>query len=909
MSAIAGLADWVTVGLVWVVARVVFILLTAAAATWLLRGGSAATRHRIWTTAVVVSLVLPLMSLVVPRLEFGAPWLSSPASPAGYVFAAEPVVVVAPAVAPKLVVVPRPDVSEGVSHAPRGSGRAAGAPVPTPFEGTPAVVAIQPDAVSGPFALLPSVWLVLFGIWAVVAAGLLMRVAVTTAQARLSAGRLRDVTDSALGTAVLRVARQRGIGRLRVLLGAADAMPATWGIAHPVLMLPAGALSWTAARLDTVARHELAHIGRGDVVAQLLADILCALHWFNPLAWVAANRMRVERELACDDEVLAAGARPSDYATELVSLARGLRELRVPATAVAMARRSGLHARVEAVLDEGRRRGSSRVVLRRIRFAGIALLILMAALTPRATAAAPETLVPPVPEHARSVFDLPGPIDLAWRWSQAFLDRLNITFHLGKIDIPAPPRGVGIGVGPVADAVVVPDTNTPDIASAPVAEPVRSAVQTGTLCWTNTERGSTSVSRNDRGFVLDFNRGSCSVDVRVRGELRFNADFSRITSLSSGGRAEFEESDGRRSRRVELRDDDGALRQRWVVDGRERPFDGQAQAWLDAMLLNTFRSGGLAAEERATALLRTGGVDALLAEMQLLHGDWARGLYYRLVLSDGGLDDARTATLLRQMTTEIRSDHTRQQILETVAERRALTDARVRAAYIAAAASIESDHSRSRALDAALRQRLSGSDLAAILDAAAGIGSDHNKTELLVQMAERHALSPELRTAYLAVARTIDSDHSAGMAAHALLERGSPSQDEIALALGIAAGIDSDHTRAELLARLAGHADLTDAGQRRRFEDALAGIRSDHSMGTVLMAVMEHGVEEVRAGVVLRAARSINSDHTRGQVLIRLAEAGGVTNATRAAFEEAVAGISSSHTRQRVEQTLREARR
>jgi len=47
-----------------------------------------------------------------------------------------------------------------------------------------------------------------------------------------------------------------------------------------------------------VLLHELAHVLRRDAVAQLVADAACAVQWWNPLAWLVASRLRVERELA-----------------------------------------------------------------------------------------------------------------------------------------------------------------------------------------------------------------------------------------------------------------------------------------------------------------------------------------------------------------------------------------------------------------------------------------------------------------------------------------------------------------------------------------------------------------------------------------------------------------------------------
>jgi len=74
--------------------------------------------------------------------------------------------------------------------------------------------------------------------------------------------------------------------------------------------------------------------------------------WFHPAVWWVARRLRIERELACDDRVIASGVRRSDYAELLVQAAEALATSdSIPAAALALSRRRGLRERLVAVLD------------------------------------------------------------------------------------------------------------------------------------------------------------------------------------------------------------------------------------------------------------------------------------------------------------------------------------------------------------------------------------------------------------------------------------------------------------------------------------------------------------------------------------------------------------------------------
>lgn len=115
--------------------------------------------------------------------------------------------------------------------------------------------------------------------------------------------------------------------------------PTLAGVLHPRIWLPrAAAQRLSPEQLRHVLLHELGHARRRDLLAQWMMELACCVHWFNPLAWIAARLARADRELACDAWVLAQTATNADrYGETLIHVVQSLRGPAVPAAAVTMA--------------------------------------------------------------------------------------------------------------------------------------------------------------------------------------------------------------------------------------------------------------------------------------------------------------------------------------------------------------------------------------------------------------------------------------------------------------------------------------------------------------------------------------------------------------------------------------------
>ena len=372
--------------------RATALLGIAALLTLFLRRRAATTRHLVWGLALAGVLVLPLAGVVLPGVPVPIPRALTDALPASLVATV--------AVAP----VPEnthlaPDGADARSGSDLGTARGAAAEagdaarpgVTTAAESSsggsqaPTEVPVSSLTAAGTTSAWAPVLLAIWGIGAT-ASGLWVLAGVRNT--RLLAADAKAVTPPDWLEMVRDIAAQLGIRRpVRLLQSERAATPITWGWRRPVIVVPAAATGWSPERKAVVLKHELAHVGRGDVVTQLLARLVCALYWFNPAVWFAAYRLRVERERACDDEVLRLGTRASDYANHLLDIALQSHGPGPRASAaVAMARRSQLEGRMRAILDPKAKRTAGRAT------AFLAAAVLTAAtLVASATTSVPQT--------------------------------------------------------------------------------------------------------------------------------------------------------------------------------------------------------------------------------------------------------------------------------------------------------------------------------------------------------------------------------------------------------------------------------------------------------------------------------------------------------------------------------------
>jgi beta-lactamase regulating signal transducer with metallopeptidase domain len=354
------------------------LLALAGLLTLVLRKASAAARHLVWLLALAALLLLPMLSAMLPGWRVLPSWttIAPPAS------SSPPAIVLGPS---------REDIPAQTN--PTLALESAGT--------------IEPQSGSSEQPLKLADWLP--AVWAAGFAVLVFRLLFARWMLMRASRRGTIISEGRLHETMELVRRELQLGsRVRLMLDSERTIPMVWGLFRPTVMLPGEAVDWSEHQVRSVLLHELAHIKRRDLAAQILIHLTCALHWFNPLVWLAAWRLHVEAEHACDNLVLTNGVRASDYAEHVLNVATKLVPVSGHAAGLAMARPSRLEGRMLAVLSkELDRRGVTRTLLLAALVFGIFVIVPVAMLR----AGDEQKLEPPQPAAADPLAPGPNPAE------------------------------------------------------------------------------------------------------------------------------------------------------------------------------------------------------------------------------------------------------------------------------------------------------------------------------------------------------------------------------------------------------------------------------------------------------------------------------------------------------------------
>ena len=619
--------------------------------------------------------------------------------------------------------------------------------------------------------------------------------------------------------------------------------PISLGFLNPAVLIPQELLdALSDAELEHIVLHEISHLKRRDDWTNLAQKLIEAVLPIQPAIYWIGRRMSLEREMACDDWVIAATGTARRYASSLVKVAELSRwEDAGILAAGAGGNRSQLLRRVHHALDQTRNSTPKLAIgPLGVAVATIVALLYVSARTPQMIALAQT----PATENGRQT---------------------------AAAQLLAPSL-----LQPMVPTAVV----HPLAAQPPRANPAAPQEQ-------SSETHTEMVTRN----------GWNSLTLKIDGKIEFTDDDRDVKVVSPNGHFRLEEGHWFSSRTYDVKaDSEGNPTKTYSVGWTTKPLDDEARAWLGRLLPQVIRDTGIGAGPRVARILRQGGPQAVITEIGLIHGDGSRRLYLELLFSQTTLNTAQlkdAAKLIR----EIASDGDKAHVIMAVDEK--YFTGELRPYIFEATESISSDGDKRRVLsDFVSKDGGSGDTLVSVAKAAKHISSDGDKAEVLIEVAEPYRATDELRAAYFQAVNSISSDGDHARVLAKLLARHGDDGDTLTRLLRSAEKISSDGDKARVLEEAVPQY-REEEPVRKAFFDAANSISSDGDHQQVLVTLV-HGqrVATATLGGIANSAQRISSDGDKARVLVELA--GRDIEPVRDAFFAAADSIHSDGDHSRV---------
>ena len=586
--------DAAAAGVVGLAAKATLVLGLGFLVAWLVRRGSARTLHLVWTTAFVLLLALPVLILLGPS------W-SVPILPAQGI-ETEDRSPETTAESPVTAGLPRAMSGPlSPSEAPRHTGDRP-PPPPSGSEAAAGSLTIesslpQPGTGEVPAPLTPSAIALL--IWALGCVAALASLVVGGLRFRKLVREATPTRDPAWLRQADAIRRRLQVrSRVRILLSERAATPMAGGALRPVILLPASAEAWSPERRAVVLAHELVHVRRRDALRQVAGRAVVALYWFHPLSWLAWRAASIAGERSCDEEVLALGTRPSEYARHLFSLAS---ETAGGPTALAlpMVQRAQLEHRIMSILKQHRPRFSLVRTIAALAAIGVAgALIACANPVPRDPDAQPaagvemtvssgaqaqdhaipapssQPLIPanPVPEPASPGNEPTEPGDKPAEPTAPENAVAEPEIAVPVMPDPAPVSTPESELQPEPGSVPVPASAAPDVA--------QDASHQAFAC--NPGNGIT-IRRREGEWTLQQRVGGMRLCMRNHGNVEMTSDGTAVESMDGDSWVVLE-SEAERLHRLVITPGPGGPEYDWSIDGRPEVFDAEAEEWRGLML-------------------------------------------------------------------------------------------------------------------------------------------------------------------------------------------------------------------------------------------------------------------------------------------------------------------------------------
>jgi len=386
-----------------------------------------------------------------------------------------------------------------------------------------------------------------------------------------------------------------GSRRVEIMVSSDIDLPVAAGLGRPVILIPERLLEQlTATELEAVVRHELAHINRWDDWTKLVQKLVEAAAFFHPAVRWICRQLDLEREMACDEQVVRATGDAAGYARCLTRLAQLTTESPTALVPGVMNSHKQIFKRVGSLLN----RAVGHPRYSRTRMAALVLSVFATLFL--VLQAAP---VIAVPGHAVTLEELSNTVRSILPAPSAEEPPEAVPSAEPEEIVPAEAPAPIIDPAPSPDEIVSPPLADAEAPPAPTHRKSRRTTEIQTELPKDADKWERVVDWSDPVFTHPISgviRGKddqpstvvwtdddALTRIAMQGRVRFSTDNEEIKSIAKDGFVAVRQVDKDGAVCCELdvvRGEDRKLEYHYFSKGKPAVFDKDALRWLRRIL-------------------------------------------------------------------------------------------------------------------------------------------------------------------------------------------------------------------------------------------------------------------------------------------------------------------------------------
>ena len=263
----------------------------------------------------------------------------------------------------------------------------------------------------------------------------------------------------------------------------------------------------------------------------------------------------------------------------------------------------------------------------------------------------------------------------------------------------------------------------------------------------------------DRDIWVTWFDGRSTVEVKIKGTVRFSANETDIESVSDGFLLITQQIGNATITFAARPGDAGKLTRTFVTQGTPAKSRVRESTWLATMLPTVLRNTGLNAAKREQRIFRRGGAAAVLREITFVRSDRVKVIYYRHLIEEQSLSIPVLRLAMQRVARQISSDEMMASLLIATADAYVDHENSATAAYFQNLDAITSDDDHESVLLALLqRKSVRRNTVLHVIKSAGEINSDSVKVNVMLKSLTTPTTDATVLSALLDQLKTINAD-------------------------------------------------------------------------------------------------------------------------------------------------------